>query len=91
MVVHSTLSFYKLHKRPSATICLGVLDRTLALRGYWDYDPLIDARLWPLHDREPHLFLFFGKGKSTTHGQIIFRLYTTLINLSPMAYRERTK
>jgi hypothetical protein len=25
------------------------------------------------------------------HGQIILRLYTTLINLSPTAYKERTK
>jgi hypothetical protein len=25
------------------------------------------------------------------HGQIISRLYTTLINLSPKTYRERTK
>jgi hypothetical protein len=25
------------------------------------------------------------------HGQIILRLYTTLINLNPTAYKERTK
>jgi hypothetical protein len=25
------------------------------------------------------------------HGQIIFRLYTILINLNPVAYKERTK
>jgi hypothetical protein len=33
---------------------VGMLGHTLALRGYWDYDPLIDARLRSLDDKEPH-------------------------------------
>jgi hypothetical protein len=73
-------------------IRLGIPDRTLALKGYWDYDSLIGALLRPLCNGEPHSFLFFLlEGKSTMHGQIVSRLYTTLINLSPMAYRERIK
>jgi hypothetical protein len=73
-------------------IQLGILDCTLAFMGYWDYDPLIDAGLRPLRDGEPHSFLFFLlEGKSMMHGQIISGLYITLINLSPMTYRERTK
>jgi hypothetical protein len=35
-------------------------------------------------------FLFQGR-KSMMHDQIISRLYTTLINLSPTAYKKRTK
>jgi hypothetical protein len=38
-------------------IRLGIPYRTLSLWGYWDYDPLINNRLRPLHDRELHLFL----------------------------------
>jgi hypothetical protein len=57
-VVHVSLSLYKLRKRPSTMIHSGIPDHTLALGGYWDYDPLIDDWLRPLHDREPHLFLF---------------------------------
>jgi hypothetical protein len=37
----------------------GILDRTLALRGYWDY--VNDAQLWLLCDGEPHLFLFLKR------------------------------
>jgi hypothetical protein len=33
----------------------------------------------------------FLVGKSTMHGPIASGLYTTLINLSPTAYREKTK
>jgi hypothetical protein len=65
------------------------LDPTLTLRGYWDYDPLIDDRLRPLRGREPHSFLFSKGGKNKIHSQIISRLYTTLINLSLVVYRER--
>jgi hypothetical protein len=32
---------------------------TLALGGYWDYVPLIDAQLRPLRDEETHSFFFF--------------------------------
>jgi hypothetical protein len=39
-------------------IRLGIPDHTLALGGYWDYDPLIDNRLWLLCGGEPHSFLF---------------------------------
>jgi hypothetical protein len=39
-------------------IRLGILNRTLALGVYWDYDPLIHDRLWPPHDAESHSFLF---------------------------------
>jgi hypothetical protein len=65
-----------------------MLDHTLALGGYWDYDPLDDIRSRPLRNGEPHLFLFFEERKSTMNSQIISGLYTTLINLSPMAYRK---
>jgi hypothetical protein len=57
-VVHFSLSLYKFHKRPSAMIRLGTLDRTLALGACWDCDPLIDPRLRPLHDEESCSFLF---------------------------------
>jgi hypothetical protein len=36
---------------------------TLALRGYWDYDSLIDTRIWPLRDEELYSFLFSFQGK----------------------------
>jgi hypothetical protein len=64
-------------------------DSTLTLRGYWDYDPLIDDRLRPLCGGEPHSFLFSKGGKNKIHSHIISGLYTTLINLSPTVYRER--
>jgi hypothetical protein len=42
-------------------IWLGILDHTLTLGGYWDYNPFIDDRLWPLRDGEPHSFLYSGE------------------------------
>jgi hypothetical protein len=80
---------YKPHKRPSTTIWPGNPDRTLALGAYWDYDPFIDARLRPLRDGDPHSFPFFLRRKEYDARSNHSGLYTTLINLSPMAYRER--
>jgi hypothetical protein len=68
----------------------GLPGRTLALMGYWDYDPLSDAQFWPLRDGELHSFLFQGR-KSTIHDQIIYGFCTTLINLSPTTYWKGTK
>jgi hypothetical protein len=58
----------------------GTPGRTPALGGHWDYNPLIAA-----------FASFFQERKSTIHGQIISRLYTTVINVSPTAYKESTK
>jgi hypothetical protein len=52
---------------------------------------------WLIFDHGPralesHIHLFFlQERKSTMHDQITSRLFTTLTNLSPTAYRKRTK
>jgi hypothetical protein len=57
-VVHVSLYLYRLHKRPSTTVWSSIPDHTLAVGGYWEYDPLIDDWLRPLRNGEPHSFLF---------------------------------
>jgi hypothetical protein len=42
-------------------IQLGMPGRILALGGYWDYGPLIDARLRSLRGGEPYSFFSMKK------------------------------